>query len=402
MDEPSLDEFAEEHPTVAAPGPKASDPPKGDAPVKSEALVKIVITDEQLASSWDMFPQEESSHPATADLGDIPLLSEPHAWVRSAAPAAVVARQQPARRSLVRPAAMVIFVVGALIGGRMVMDELNPPPPAATPVVPAASAPPAADVVSASEPPAAAVAETSPNDVSVEPRREIDTPTRAIARQAPARVEAQRAPARAEQQRPGVTRSGPPPRSLVAAAIPAAAAPAASQPSFTLQPTPAPPSSVSTTSAPPPVAAAPPVREEPRAAEAPTAPAVAASTPPTVAAPAPPPAPAMTPETRAVFLALNRYQQAYSTLDAEGVHDVWPGVDVKALDRAFNQLDEQTFDMQRCEVTVAGARAEATCDGTASYVRKVGRKAAHLEPRRWLFTLRQDSDQWVIDRVQVR
>jgi hypothetical protein len=101
-------------------------------------------------------------------------------------------------------------------------------------------------------------------------------------------------------------------------------------------------------------------------------------------------------------VALNRYQQGFNTLDAIAVHDVWPSVDVKALDRAFAQIDEQTFDLQGCRVTVTGPRAEAACSGTASYVRKVGRKAAQLESRQWTFTLRQDSEEWVIDKVDVR
>jgi hypothetical protein len=101
-------------------------------------------------------------------------------------------------------------------------------------------------------------------------------------------------------------------------------------------------------------------------------------------------------------MTLNRYQQAFSTLDANAVHDVWPGVDVKALDRAFGQLEEQSVDLQGCDVTIAGSRAEVSCGGTASYVRKVGRKATRLEQRRWNFTLRQDNNEWVIATVDAR
>jgi hypothetical protein len=112
--------------------------------------------------------------------------------------------------------------------------------------------------------------------------------------------------------------------------------------------------------------------------------------------------PVQSSDTRGVAQALNRYQQAFSALDANAAHDVWPTVDIKALSRAFDQLDEQTVDLQGCDVTVAGPRAEAVCTGTASYVRKVGSKAARQEPRRWRFTLRQQGNEWFIDKVDAR
>lgn len=81
---------------------------------------------------------------------------------------------------------------------------------------------------------------------------------------------------------------------------------------------------------------------------------------------------------------------------------MWPDVDVRALDRAFDQLAQQTFDLRSCDVGIAGERAEAVCTGTASYARKVGNKAMRVESRRWRFTLRSDAGQWLIDRVDVR
>jgi Zn finger protein HypA/HybF involved in hydrogenase expression len=107
-------------------------------------------------------------------------------------------------------------------------------------------------------------------------------------------------------------------------------------------------------------------------------------------------------ETRAVELALNRYQDAFSALDADAAHAVWPNVNVKALAKAFDQLAEQTFDLEGCAITVAGARAEADCAGNARYVRKIGNRALRVEPRRWHFTLRQTNDQWLIDAVRAR
>ena len=141
----------------------------------------------------------------------------------------------------------------------------------------------------------------------------------------------------------------------------------------------------------------------------PTAPSPAAASAPSpaepstvVSAPSATPAGILTTETRNVALALNRYQDAFSALDANAAHAVWPSVDVKALAKAFDQLEEQTFDLEGCDITVTGARAEADCAGNARYVRKVGNRTLRVEPRRWRFRLRQANDQWLIDAVDAR
>ena len=128
---------------------------------------------------------------------------------------------------------------------------------------------------------------------------------------------------------------------------------------------------------------------------------------PPVTIPNPPPAslapvPGPTADTRAVAVVLNRYQQAFSAMDVGAAAEVWPSVDVKALAKAFDQLEEQRFDLQACNITVAGVRAEAECGGNARYIRKVGGRALRVEPRHWRFTLRQANDNWVIDAVDAR
>jgi hypothetical protein len=120
-------------------------------------------------------------------------------------------------------------------------------------------------------------------------------------------------------------------------------------------------------------------------------PAAASSVPPAIAA-----------DTRAVTAALNRYEQAFSAMDVDRARAVWPSVDAKALTKAFEQLEEQRFDLEDCDITVAGARAEANCSGDARYVRKVGSKAMRVEPRRWHFKLRQANEEWIIDAVSSR
>jgi triacylglycerol esterase/lipase EstA (alpha/beta hydrolase family) len=112
--------------------------------------------------------------------------------------------------------------------------------------------------------------------------------------------------------------------------------------------------------------------------------------------------PAPQTNTRTIEAVLKDYQQAFSALDANAAQVVWPTVDVKALSKAFDQLDEQAFDLQACNVAVAGVRAEAECKGTAQYSRKVGSKALRVEARQWHFRLKQVNDRWVIDAVDAR
>jgi hypothetical protein len=136
--------------------------------------------------------------------------------------------------------------------------------------------------------------------------------------------------------------------------------------------------------------------EEPRAV-VPTPPSAPVASPPSSTAASP-----LEPQTRAIATVLNRYEQAFSALDANAAQAVWPSVDVKALGRAFDQLDEQTFALEGCNINVAGARAEAECGGNTRYIRKVGNRALRVEPRHWHFRLRQRDDQWVIDAVDAR
>lgn len=162
---------------------------------------------------------------------------------------------------------------------------------------------------------------------------------------------------------------------------------------------------------------APRVEERPAVPPAPSLPPVAAAVAPPampsfggappLTIPNPPPAssapvPGPTTDTRAVAVVLNRYEQAFSAMDVGAAAEVWPSVDVKALTKAFDQLEEQRFDLQACNITVAGVRAEAECGGNARYIRKVGSRALRVEPRHWRFKLRQANDDWVIDAVDAR
>jgi len=121
-------------------------------------------------------------------------------------------------------------------------------------------------------------------------------------------------------------------------------------------------------------------------------------------APAPAPPPPLSPEARdkaAVESVVERYRLAFSTLNS-GVSDFWPGVPSRALDKAFNDLDQQRFEFDQCRVQLNGAQADATCTGTATFVPKVGNKTPRTQPRQWSFRLVRAGNRWIIDSVQTR
>jgi hypothetical protein len=99
---------------------------------------------------------------------------------------------------------------------------------------------------------------------------------------------------------------------------------------------------------------------------------------------------------------LRRYARAYGDLDVGAARDVWPGVDERALARAFGSLASQSVSFDDCQIAVHGATANASCRGQASYVGKVGRGAPRIEPRTWRFELRRDGETWKIENAEAR
>lgn len=97
--------------------------------------------------------------------------------------------------------------------------------------------------------------------------------------------------------------------------------------------------------------------------------------------------------------ALGQYRQAYDRLDARGARAVWPGVNERALARAFAGLESQGLVFDRCDVNVGDDSATAVCNGSARYVLKVGSKEPQVEPRRWTFSLRKSANGWEIENV---
>lgn len=103
-----------------------------------------------------------------------------------------------------------------------------------------------------------------------------------------------------------------------------------------------------------------------------------------------------------VMTVVDNYARAFERLDARAARAVWPTVDERALGRAFNEIESQDINFAGpCDVDVQGARATASCRGTARYVVKVGNREPRTEPRTWDIRLSRSGDEWFIDSVRV-
>jgi hypothetical protein len=145
----------------------------------------------------------------------------------------------------------------------------------------------------------------------------------------------------------------------------------------------------------------PPVDRAPLILSSPVREPAASPVPTPAPAPAPPPPSPEARETAAVEGVLERYRLAFSTLNS-GVSDFWPSVNSRALDRAFNELEQQSFEFDKCRVQLKGGQAEATCTGKATFVPKVGNKTPRTQSRQWSFQLVRAGSRWIIDSVQSR
>ena len=135
------------------------------------------------------------------------------------------------------------------------------------------------------------------------------------------------------------------------------------------------------------------------------APVVAAPGPaPPSAPPAATPAPAapIVNPTSAIERVLGRYASAFSALDTRAAKAVWPGVNERTLSRAFSSLEKQEFNLGACEIAVTPPRATASCNGTATYLPKVGSRSLRSERRQWTFRLQQTGSEWSIESVDSR
>ena len=138
-------------------------------------------------------------------------------------------------------------------------------------------------------------------------------------------------------------------------------------------------------------ASALPAAPEPRAPTPAPAPAPEPAAPPAAAAPG---------ADAAVRSTLARYESAYSRLDADAASAVWPGLDRRALARAFDGLSSQRVSLGSCDILVLGDAATAECTGSATWTPKVGGGTKN-QARRWQFRLRNLEGEWVIANATV-
>jgi hypothetical protein len=97
---------------------------------------------------------------------------------------------------------------------------------------------------------------------------------------------------------------------------------------------------------------------------------------------------------------LNRYRDAFSTLDDQAVQIVWPSVDIRGLRSDFDRLYEHNLDFESCDIAVRGADAGAVCRGIAKSI-PFRPRTTRRENRQWRFVLRRVNDRWLIDAVDV-
>lgn len=140
-------------------------------------------------------------------------------------------------------------------------------------------------------------------------------------------------------------------------------------------------------------AAPPPVTNEPPAAVVSTATLPAS-------APAPDTAAAVRDE-QEIRSVLDQYAAAYSRLDASAASAIFPGVDRRALARAFDGLAAQSVHLGACDVRIAIESAIVDCTGSATWTPKIG-GGSRTEPRRWQFRLRNMSGAWQMVGAKVR
>jgi hypothetical protein len=98
---------------------------------------------------------------------------------------------------------------------------------------------------------------------------------------------------------------------------------------------------------------------------------------------------------------LSRYERAYSQLDAAAAARLYPGVDRKALSRAFGSLSSQQIQFNDCRIQVTQSTAYASCAGKASWTPRVG-GGPKEQARRWQFDLKQVAGDWQIGSVRVQ
>src|SRR5688572_5747406 len=140
--------------------------------------------------------------------------------------------------------------------------------------------------------------------------------------------------------------------------------------------------------------ALPTTTAEAAAAAARTMPVTDTPPPPAIAARVAPPTAAdeVNKQKEIVLAVLREYSRAYERLDVRATKAVYPSVDDRKLQRAFQELEGQQVRFASCGVSISssGAGANAWCRGDATFRPKVGSRIVRLTDREWTFSLSRD------------
>lgn len=121
------------------------------------------------------------------------------------------------------------------------------------------------------------------------------------------------------------------------------------------------------------------------------------ATPPASDAPAPP-----SDDRGRIRALLDAYTAAYERFDTAAAAALWPGVDTRALGRAFGSLSRQRVTFERCTTTIAGLEATSWCTGVIEYVRRVGDTTPQSRSTSWTFSFDRRTGDWRISNVSAR
>ena len=99
---------------------------------------------------------------------------------------------------------------------------------------------------------------------------------------------------------------------------------------------------------------------------------------------------------------LREYVDAFNRLDVNGTASVWPTIDRRALARIFDRIDRQQLAFRGCSVVLSSTDATARCDGSLTYVPRVGVSRSRLEAHVWTFWLRKSQETWHIVQMMAQ
>lgn len=100
----------------------------------------------------------------------------------------------------------------------------------------------------------------------------------------------------------------------------------------------------------------------------------------------------------AIRRVLDRYRQAYETLDSKLLAEVWPSLgrdELERIERSFHSFDSVQVTIEGCQIDAGDSRATAKCKVSRSQKPKAGR--VQTIEQETTFRLVQRGGEWVIE-----